>query len=122
DFCIALEKLQGAAETIGAFFTGGHDLLMTPTLGALTPPLGLLDTQNVEAIWTHAAVYGGLTSPFNITGQPAISLPLGTDADGMPLGVQLVAAFGREDLLIRIAAQLETARPWPIMPPWPPRG
>jgi amidase len=45
-------------------------------------------------------------------GQPAISLPLHWNADGLPIGVQLVAAFGREDLLIRIASQLEAAAPW----------
>ncbi|TMA34781.1 MAG: amidase, partial [Deltaproteobacteria bacterium] len=52
------------------------------------------------------------TSPFNITGQPAISLPLFWNGDGLPIGVQLAAAYGREDLLIRVAAQLEEARPW----------
>lgn len=121
DYYIAMEKLGEVAETIGAFFAD-HDLLMTPTIGALTPPLGLLDAGSVEAIWTHGAVYGALTSPFNITGQPAISLPLGTDSSGMPIGIQLVARFGREDLLIRIAAQLERARPWPIAPVWPARS
>jgi amidase len=52
------------------------------------------------------------TAPFDATGQPAISLPLHWNADGLPIGVQLVAAYGREDVLLRIAAQLEEARPW----------
>ena len=52
------------------------------------------------------------TSPFNITGQPAISLPLHWNGDGLPIGIQLAAAYGREDVLFRVAAQLEEARPW----------
>jgi amidase len=52
------------------------------------------------------------TLPFNITGQPAVSLPLYWNADGLPIGVQLVAAYGREDLLIRVAAKLEQQLPW----------
>jgi amidase len=60
----------------------------------------------------RAAVEVAYTIPFNITGQPAVSLPLHWTADGLPVGVQLVAAYGREDLLVRVAAQLEQARPW----------
>jgi len=52
------------------------------------------------------------TMPFNHTGQPAISLPLHWNESGLPIGVQMVGAYGREDLLIRLAAQLEAAKPW----------
>jgi len=58
---------------------------------------------------------GALTTfmiPFDITGQPAISLPLHWSEDGLPVGVQLVAAYAREDLLLRVSAQLEQAAPW----------
>jgi amidase len=50
--------------------------------------------------------------PLSITGQPAISLPLHWNAQGLPIGVQLVADYGREDLLIRLASRLEEASPW----------
>jgi amidase len=52
------------------------------------------------------------TPQFNATGQPAISLPLHWNADGLPVGIQLVAPFGGEALLLQIAAQLEEAHPW----------
>ena len=50
--------------------------------------------------------------PFNTSGQPAINVPLHWNADGLPIGVQLVAAYGREDVLIQVASQLEAASPW----------
>ena len=52
------------------------------------------------------------TAPFNVTGQPAMSVPLHWSDGGLPIGVQLVARRGREDLLLRVAAQLETRSPW----------
>ena len=57
------------------------------------------------------------TSQFNISGQPAISLPLHRTAEGLPIGMQLVAAYGREDVLIRVASQLEQAAPWSHLTP-----
>jgi amidase len=59
----------------------------------------------------------GFTAQFNTTGQPAISLPLHMSDDGLPVGVQLVGAYGREDILIRLAAQIETAAPWAHLTP-----
>ncbi|MXV90352.1 MAG: amidase, partial [Acidimicrobiia bacterium] len=55
--------------------------------------------------------------PFNLTGQPAISIPMGHTADGLPLGAQLAAAYAREDVLLQVAAQIEDAAPWPHLAP-----
>jgi amidase len=89
-------------------------VLVTPTMGEPPACLGELapDTDDVLGTLTRMGAYAMFTSPFNITGQPAISLPLHWSADGLPIGVQLVAAYGREDVLIRLASQLEQARPW----------
>ena len=68
----------------------------------------------------RATPYAIFTAGFNSSGQPAISLPLHWSEDGLPIGVQLVAAYGREDLLLRVAAQLEEAQPWADR--WPGRA
>ena len=61
----------------------------------------------------RATPFAAYTAAFNVTGQPAMSVPLTWDTDtNLPIGVQLVAAHTREDVLLRVAAQLETARPW----------
>ena len=90
------------------------DLLLTPTLAEPPPLLGdLVSTRDepYRAGWRAGAV-AAFTPPFNTTGQPAISLPLSWNADDLPVGVQLVAAPGREDVLLDVAGELEGARPW----------
>ena len=61
---------------------------------------------------SRTAAFAAFTMPFNQSGQPAVSLPTHWTEDELPIGVQLVAAWGREDLLIRVAAQLERTHPW----------
>ncbi|HEY4397338.1 MAG TPA: amidase [Acidimicrobiia bacterium] len=92
----------------------GFDLLLTPTLGEPPLPLGTLDPQPDNPLhgYLRAAEFVPFTVQFNVSGQPAISVPLSWNDDGLPIGTQLVAAYGREDLLLRVAAQLEQARPW----------
>jgi amidase len=92
----------------------GWDLLLTPMMPVPPFPLGYLDFDPDDRERSHDRIYTATqySVPFNVTGQPAISLPLHWSADGLPIGVQLVAAYGREDLLIRVAAQLEQAAPW----------
>ena len=89
------------------------DLLLTPTLAEPPPLLGDIDSDAPDASHALARIvpFGVFTAPFNITGQPAISVPAGS-ASALPIGVQLVAAAGREDVLFRVAAQLEQVRPW----------
>jgi amidase len=90
----------------------GHDLLLTPTVGAPPPELGWFTAAGPEHEGGRIASFIPYSPQFNMTGQPAISLPLHWTPDGLPVGVQLVAGYGREDLLIRVASQLEQAAPW----------
>ncbi|HYK26524.1 MAG TPA: amidase [Streptosporangiaceae bacterium] len=88
------------------------DLLVTPTVGAPPPELGWFTAGGPENEGVRVVSFIPYTAQFNVTGQPAITLPLHWTPAGLPVGVQLVAPFGREDLLIRVAAQLEQAAPW----------
>jgi amidase len=96
------------------WWADGWDLLLGPTLAE--PPLPLTEFENnpehPTAPMRRAGEFAAFTPPFNISGQPAISLPLYRNAEGLPIGIQLAAAYGREDVLIRVAAQLESAHPW----------
>jgi amidase len=89
-----------------------YDVLVTPTLGAPPPELGWFTAQGPAGEGRRIASFIPYTAQFNLTGQPAVSLPLHWTPDGLPVGVQLVAAYGREDLLVRVASQLEQAAPW----------
>jgi amidase len=87
-----------------------HDILVTPVLAGPPPPIGWVsDPEQGLARTIELLQY---TAQFNVTGQPAVSLPLHMTADGLPVGVQLVARYGREDLLLSLAADIEQAAPW----------
>jgi amidase len=114
NYLAAIQVLQILSRQFMQWWTDGFDLLLIPTLASPPPLLG-------DLVITRDGLAEGMRrlldlSPycafFNITGQPAISLPLFWNSSNLPIGVQLVADFGREDLLIRVAAQLEKARPW----------
>ena len=100
--------------TAQQWWADGWDLLLTPTLGEPPVRIGEHDPlpDDPMAGMKRASRFVPFTPPWNMSGQPAISLPLHWNADGLPIGVQLVAAYGREDVLIRVAAQLEAAQPW----------
>jgi len=91
-----------------------YDLLVAPVTAQPNLPLGALDFDENNPDESHAAMlrFMPFTAQFNMSGQPAIALPLHRTAGGCPVGVQLVAAFGRDELLIRAASQLELTAPW----------
>ncbi|HEX2575515.1 MAG TPA: amidase [Aquihabitans sp.] len=111
----AIEGLHAATRRIVAWWeVDGFDLLLTPTIPELPPTLGQFEATPEDPLAgvMRATPMVAFTAPFNITGQPGISVPLHQSAEGLPIGLQLVAAPAREDVLIRVAAQLEAARPW----------
>ena len=116
DLIVALDAHNRLSRPVGAFFTE-YDLLVTPTLARLPAPHGTLNYDDpghtsIDSWLRTLFEYGPFTAVFNLTGQPAISLPLGQSEAGLPIGVQLIAPYGREDLLFRVAAGLELAMPW----------
>jgi amidase len=113
DFIAALHRLHRESRRIAAFFED-FDLWLTPTLAQPPLPIGHfeIESADVERWIARLGAFIPFTYPFNVTGQPAASLPLHWSADGLPIGCQFVARYGDEALLFRIAAQLEIARPW----------
>lgn len=114
DYANAVNAAGAFRRNVARWWTEGWDLLLTPTLSA--PPLPVGTSRNNPAdpgeTGRIAVDWIPFTSQFNTTGQPAISLPMHWNAAGLPIGVQLVAAYAREDVLIRVASQLESAAPW----------
>jgi amidase len=100
-----MERMQQLSADALAWWQD-FDLLVTPTTAAPASVLG-------DYLRAYQSGLGSaFTRPFNVTGQPCITVPLGLPADGLPRGVQLIAGYGREDLLIRVASALEAAEPW----------
>jgi amidase len=105
----------------GAFFAR-HDLLLTPTVAQLPWPVGQHASHGgsftaqgwTDFVFTPAP----FTAMFNCTGQPAVSLPLGRSESGLPIGIQFAAGYGREDLLLGLAAAFEETMPWPHCAPF----
>ena len=114
DYAQAILDMSHYRRAIARWWADGFDILVTPTTSRVALPLGSIanDPQTPMAPMRTSGDFLGFTQPFNVSGQPAISLPLHRTATGLPVGVQLVAAYGRDDLLIRLAAQLEQAMPW----------
>jgi len=113
EFIVTVHGLHREARRIAAFF-GRHDVWLTPTLAQPPLPIGHFDIESsdVDAWIAQLAGFIPFTYPFNVTGQPAMSVPLSWNADGLPIGCQFVGRYGDEATLFRLAAQLEQARPW----------
>jgi Asp-tRNA(Asn)/Glu-tRNA(Gln) amidotransferase A subunit family amidase len=106
-----------AAHRLGrqmAAFHASYDVLLTPGLGMLPPKLGWIDMmlEDVDEYWRRVFTFSPFTVWFNLTGQPALMLPLGRSASGFPIAVQLAGRYGDEGTILALGAQLEKARPW----------
>ena len=125
DKVTSVEYAKGLAATaefrraIQQWWADGWDLLLSPTLSE--PPVRIGEhapqPDDPMAGMKRAAEWVPFTPPFNVSGQPAINVPLDWNEAGLPVGVQLVAGYGREDVLIQVASQLETAQPWAHLTP-----
>jgi amidase len=120
DLLHAEDAFNTVNREFGRFFKE-YDLLLTPTTAQLPWKIGQHASEGghyTARSWTdHVFSVGPFTAVFNCTGQPAISLPLGRSESGLPIGIQLVAPFGREDLLLSLAALFEQVMPWPQVAP-----
>ncbi len=113
DYLIAVQDAQRVARIVGRFFEE-WDMLLTPTVAAPPLPVGsFLWTEETRRSARQAvALFSSHTPLFNVTGQPAMTVPLVWNGAGLPVGVQFAGRYGDEATLFRLAGQLENARPW----------
>ncbi len=113
DYLLAVEQMQQISRDFAGFFSN-REIWLTPTLARPPVPVGYFEyaPNERDRFFARLAEYTGFTLIANATGQPAISLPLHWNGDDLPIGVQLTGRYGDEATLIRLAAQLERARPW----------
>lgn len=113
-YLAAVAAMEVFGRRLAEWWDGGFDLLLTPTLAEPPVELGTFRSPPDDPLagFLRAGAFTPFTPPFNATGQPAVSLPWHQNGDGLPIGVQLVAAYGREDVLLRVASQMEAAHPW----------
>jgi len=109
----ALRIAHGLGRTVADFF-GGYDILICATLGSPAIPVGYLRGEPLDLAGYTGRLFAFMpnTQAFNVTGQPAASLPLAMSRGGLPIGVQFVARQGEDALLLSLSGQLERAAPW----------
>ena len=108
---VAITRLRRLHRRTAQFFAT-YDAVLTPTLADATPRVGYLAPTDYEKVMDRLTDWVAYTPLQNVTGEPAISLPLAQSANGMPLGMMLSAATGQEALLLELAYELEEATPW----------
>ncbi|MBW1868493.1 MAG: amidase [Deltaproteobacteria bacterium] len=113
DYLMAVQTIQNIARVVARFFVE-YDIWLTPTLAEPPVPLGTFDSTEEDPLagFTRSAKYVPFTPIANVTGQPAMSVPLFWNDEGLPVGSHFIGRFGDEATLFRLAAQLEEARPW----------
>ena len=114
EYLLTVQDGQRASRDVARFFQQ-YDVWLTPTLGTPPPPLGTFAYSPDNDPFEHRRKMAGFspfTYIFNVTGQPAASVPLHWNDDGLPIGVHLAARYGDESTIFRLAAQMEEARPW----------
>jgi amidase len=107
----AIMRLRGIRRRSAEFFRT-YDAVLTPTLADPTPPIGYLAPTDYQQVIDRLIDWVAFTPLQNVSGDPAISLPLAQTAHGMPVGMMLAADIGQEALLLELAYELEEARPW----------
>ena len=115
DYLVLIEEAQRFTRKIAQWYVaGGFDMLLTPTMNIPPVKLGLFhfSPEDPKAYPTLIYNFLGFTYIYNLTGQPAMSVPLFSTSDNIPIGVQFGARYGNEALLFQLASQLEKARPW----------
>jgi len=113
DYLLAVQTLQSISREVASFFTD-YDIFLTPTLGEPPALLGTFDSPADDPLkgWRRSGPFAPFTPICNATGQPAMSVPLYWNEEGLPIGTHFMGRFGDEATLFRLAAQLEKARPW----------
>jgi amidase len=112
DYVRAVTGMHALARRVVAFWDD-YDLVLSPTLNLPPVPVGwVFEEEDPWAQFIRLGLWVGFTAVINVTGQPAVSLPLYWSDEGLPIGVQLVGRPADESTLIRVSAQLEEARPW----------
>ncbi len=112
-YLMAVGALQQAGRAFAAFFEH-RDIWLTPSLGAAPLPVGLIDFDDPKATLADPRIagFGHYNPVYNLSGQPAISLPLWASPAGLPIGMLFGARYGEEAVLLQLAGELEAARPW----------